>query len=133
LRLKSGEFYTRKADQKGAVAPRPSQPFIAGLPKVFLDPLPSRFARYKDRDVQPKRTEDVSYADVEEWLTAPPEIRRPLMPRFRSRLSDPAFRSALVANLKSHPEWDPILFPEKYKPKEPRAGAPATVRPDGTR
>lgn len=133
LRLKGGEFYTRKAEQKGAIAPRPSQPFIAGLPKVFLDPLPSRFARYKDRDVQPKRIEDVSYADVEDWLKAPPEIRRPLMPRFRPRLSDPAFRSALVANLKSHPEWDPILFPEKYKPKEPRAGVPSTVTPDGTR
>jgi hypothetical protein len=128
LILKSGEFYTRKADQKGAVAPRPSQAFVAGLPKVFFDPLPSRLARHKDRDVQPKRVEDVAYAEVEEWLKAPPEIRRPLMPRFRPRLADQSFRAALVANLSFHPEWDPILFPEKYKPKAPAAsGSPATA------
>ena len=128
LRLKGGEFYSRKADQKGAVAPRPSAAFIGALPKVFLDTLPSRLARYKERDVQPKRVEDVSYADVEAWLKAPPDIRRPLVARFRPRASDPAFRSGLVANLKFHPEWDPILFPEKYKPKEP-ANAPSAAPP----
>ena len=133
LTLKTGEFYTRKADQKAAVSSRPSQPFIAGLPRIFLDPLPSRLARYKDREVQPKRVEEVAYADVEDWLKAPPEIRRPLMPRFRPRLSDPAFRAALTANLKSHPEWDPILFPEKYKPQDPPAGAPAKTDPRATR
>ena len=128
LILKSGEFYTRKADQKGAVAPRPSQSFVGGLPRVFLDPLPSRLARYKDRDVQPKRVEDVAYAEVEQWLKAPPEIRRPLMPRFRPRLSDQAFRAALVANMKFHPEWDPILFPEKYRPKEPPTAGSGAAR-----
>jgi len=66
----------------------------------------------------------VSYAEVEAWLKAPPEIRRPLVPRFQSRASDPAFRSALVANLRFHPEWDPVLYPEKYeKPEADAAGA----------
>lgn len=124
LRLKSGEYYTRKAEQKGVVAPRPSQAFIGSLPRIFLDPLPSRMARYKEREVQPKRVDDVSYAEVETWLKAPPDIRRPMLARFRPRVSDPAFRAALVANLKFHPEWDPILFPEKYKPKEPAAKPP---------
>ena len=123
LSLKSGEFFTRKAGQKGAVAPRPSQAFIAAMPKAFLDPLPSRMARYQERQVQPKRVDDVSYAEVEAWLKAPLPIRRPLVPRFQSRASNPAFRSALIANLKFHPEWDPILFPEKYEPKEPEAEA----------
>jgi hypothetical protein len=135
LRLKSGEFYSRKADQKGAVAPRPSAAFIGALPKVFLDTLPSRLGRYKEREVQPKRLEDVSYADVEAWLKAPPDIRRPLVARFRPRASDPAFRAGLVANLKFHPEWDPILFPEKYKPKEPAnapGAAPPKAAPAGT-
>jgi hypothetical protein len=123
LRLKNGEFYTRKAEQRGTVAPRPSQAFIGALPRIFLDPLPSRMARYKERETQPRRGEEVSYADVEAWLKAPPDIRRPLIPRFRPRIHDPAFRSGLVANLKFHMEWDPILFPEKYKPKEPAAPA----------
>ena len=134
LRLKGGDFYTRKADQKSAVAPRPSAAFIGALPKIFLDPLPSRIARYKEREIQPKRVDDVSYAEVEMWLKAPPDIRRPMVSRFRPRISDPAFRSSLVANLKYHPEWDPILFPEKYKPKEPAADAPkgAPAKPAGT-
>lgn len=130
LALKSGEFYTRKAGQKGAVAPRPSQAFVGALPKAFLDPLPSRMARYKERQVQPKRIDDVSYAEVEAWLKAPLAIRRPLVARFEPRASDAAFRSSLIANLKFHPEWDPILFPEKYETKEPQAGAAGAARGD---
>jgi FecR protein len=139
LRLKSGEFYTVKAEQKATVAPRPSPAFIGALPKVFLDPLPSRMARYKDRQVQPKRLDVVSYAEVETWLKAPLEFRRPMLARFQPRAADPAFRAALVANLRFHPEWDPVLFPEKYLPKEPEAeaarGAPAAapVSPAGKR
>src|SRR5262245_2603207 len=121
IRLKTGEYYSRKAEQKGVVASRPAPAFIGALPKVFLDPLPSRMARYKEREVQPKRLDEASYAEVETWLKAPPEIRRPMVARFRPRVSDPAFRAALVTNLKFHPEWDPILFPEKYRPKEPAA------------
>ena len=116
-RLKSGDFYTGD-DTKGNVAARPTPAFIGALPKVFLDPLPSRIARYKDRQAQPRRIDLVSYAEVETWLKAPPEIRRPMPARFHSRAADPAFRAALVDNLKFHPEWDPILFPEKYQSKE---------------
>jgi len=127
LRLKSGEFYTVKSGQKAALASRPSPAFIGALPKAFLDPLPPRMTRTKDRAVQPRRLDVVSYAEVETWLKAPLDIRRPLLSRFQSRATDPAFHAALVANLRFHPEWDPILFPEKYLPKEPdaAAGAPA--------
>jgi hypothetical protein len=41
-------------------------------------------------------------------------LRRPLVQRWRSKAREPAFRAALVANLAAHPEWDPVLFPEKY-------------------
>jgi hypothetical protein len=123
LRLKGGDFFTRKAGQKGAVAPRPSAAFVAALPKIFLDPLPSRLARYKERQVQPRQLEVVSYAEVEAWLKAPPEVRRPLVRRFAPRAADPAFRSALVSNLRFHPEWEPILYPEKHPPKEADAAS----------
>jgi hypothetical protein len=132
LSLKTGDFFARKAGQKGAVAPRPSQEFIAAMPKAFFDPLPSRMARYKDREVQPKRIDDVSYADVEAWLKSPPSIRRPLMARFEPRASDPKFRASLEANLRFHPEWDPILYPEKYEPKETAADA-AGAKPAATK
>ena len=121
--LKSGQFFAGKAGQKGAVAQRPSKEFIDALPKVFLDPLPSRMARYREREVQPKRIEDVTYADVEAWLKAPPAIRRPLVARLEPRASDPRFRAGLEANLRFHPEWDPILYPEKYQSTETAAEA----------
>jgi hypothetical protein len=115
------------------VASRPSPAFIGALPRLFLDPLPSRMALYKERLAQPRRLDAVGYAQVETWLKAPLAIRRPLLARFQPRASDPAFRNALVANLRFHPEWDPILFPEKYQPQEPQAdaarGAPAPARP----
>ena len=119
VQLRGGEFFSRKADQKGAIAARPTPGFVAAMPKSYLDNLPSRLAKYKDRDVNPRATGELTYADVEMWLKAPVEIRRPLMQRFIPKANDPAFRQALVANLKSHPEWDRILFPEKYKPKPP--------------
>ena len=36
-----------------------------------------------------------------------------------------AIRIKLIANLPSHPEWDPVLFPEKYLPKDPAKAASA--------
>jgi hypothetical protein len=119
VRLRGGEFFARRADQKGATVARPTPAFVAAMPRPYMDNLPSRIGKYKDREVNPRATGDLAYADVEVWLKAPLEIRRPLMQRFIPKANDPAFRQGLVANLKSHPEWDPILFPEKYKPKEP--------------
>src|SRR5262247_3499808 len=108
---------------------RTAPAFVTAMPKSYMDNLPSRAAKYKDREVPPRATGDLAYADVELYLKAPPEIRRAVMQRFISKAHDPAFRQALVANLRFHPEWDPILFPEKYKPKpppDPPAAAPAT-------
>jgi len=34
-----------------------------------------------------------------------------------------ATQAELVADLRAHPEWDPILFPEKYRPNEPPLAA----------
>jgi len=133
VRLKGGEFFTLRPGQKGAVAPRPSPAFIGALPKAFLDTLPSRMARYKDRQVQPRQLELATYAEVETWLKGPPDIRRPLVKRFEQRASDPAFRAALIANLRFHPEWDPVLYPEKYeKPEADAAGGARSDPPPAT-
>jgi len=125
-RLKSGEFFSRRAGQQSAVTARPTPAFVASLPRSFLDPLPSRMAHHKDREVAPKRLEEVSYADVAYWLEAAPDLRKPFLARFRARAKDPAFRAALIATMPAHPEWDPILFPEKYRPK-PEADPPAAA------
>lgn len=129
--LRAGDFYRRKATARGAVAPSPARDFVADVPRFFRDSIPLRLERYRDRPVQPRQAADFTYADVERWLKAEPSVRRPLMQRWRAKAREPAFRAALAANLGAHPEWDPILFPEKYKPKEPAAPRPslASQRP----
>lgn len=116
--LKTGEYFVRKAAQRPIVAPRPAADFLAALPPAFRDTLPSRLAKFAGRKVEAKRAADITYAEVEGWLTTDVAVRRHLLPRWRSRIADPVFRAALVANLRAHPEWDPVLFPEKYKPKD---------------
>jgi hypothetical protein len=119
LAVRAGQYYSRKADSKGLIQPRPAPAFVDAMPRQYFDALPERLARFKDREVPARRLGDLAYADVEAWLKAPAQVRRPLVQRLRARARDPAFREALIDNMKFHPEWDRILFPEKYRPKPP--------------
>jgi hypothetical protein len=119
VRLRGGEYGVRKGDEPVVVRTRPAPSFVLAMPRPYMDNLPSRAAKYKDRATTLPPGGDLAYADVEMWLKAPREIRRPIMQRFIPEAKDPAFREALIANLRFHPEWDPILFPEKYEPKPP--------------
>lgn len=121
--LKSGDYYRRKAGARGVVNAGSNEAFVAAMPRVFRDSLPLRLDQYRNQVVQPKAAPDFTYADVEPWLKAEPWLRRPLVQRWRVKARNPAFRAALVAGLASHPEWDPILFPEKYQKKPPVSAA----------
>lgn len=127
--VKAGEFYQRKPPARGVIAGAVAPAFVSEMPRAFRDSLPLRLDRFRDSQVQPRDAPDFAYADVAAWLQAEPAVRRPLMQRWRGKAREPAFRAALVANLAAHPEWDPILFPEKYKPKVPVAARPATAAP----
>jgi hypothetical protein len=94
------------------------------MPRQYRDNLPQRLAKFKDREVSPRRLGDLAYEDVEPWLKGPPELRRPIAQRLRARANDPEFRKAVIANMRFHPEWDRILFPEKYEPKPPPGPGP---------
>lgn len=128
--VKTGQYYRRAAGTRGAASATRVDAFVGELPKAFRDSLPLRGDRYKDREVSPKPAPDFVYEDVEAWLKAESPFRRQFIERWRSKARDPAFRAALIANLKFHPEWDPILFPEKYLPKEPVNPASA-AQPSG--
>jgi hypothetical protein len=127
--LRANTFYQRKPPARGTVAPSVPAAFVETLPRAFRDAVPARAERFRDRNVAPREAAGFGYADVEDWLKAEPAIRRPLMQRWRARADDKAFRSALVANLSAHPEWDPILFPEKYRPKPPPPPRPPVASP----
>lgn len=113
--LKGGEFAARREGQPLAVAPRPSADFVKAMPVHFRDDLAAFLPRVRNRNVEPRREHETTYGEVEAWLKASPPIRRSLVDRFHSRAKDPQFRAKLVENLAAHPEWDPILFPEKYE------------------
>lgn len=124
--LRQGQSYRRApGTTRGSVGGSPPAQFLAELPRPFRDSLPLRLDKYKDREVQPRQAPDFTYADVEPWLKAELPFRRQFIERWRVKARDPAFRSALIANLSSHPEWDPVLFPEKYLPKDPAKAASA--------
>ncbi|HKW36366.1 MAG TPA: hypothetical protein VJO54_00990 [Burkholderiales bacterium] len=128
--LRGGEFMVRRDGQPLAVAPRPSPDFVKGMPVYFRDDLPAFLARLRNRNVEPRREHDATYAEVEVWLKATLPVRRGLVERFQHRAKDPQFRAKLIENLAAHPEWDRILFPEKYEAPE-KAKEKSTEREKG--
>lgn len=114
LTLKNGEVYLRLGAAKGAVAPRPTPAQMQRVPRGFRDSLPLRSAALKDKAVSPKAAPAPSYADVRDWLQAELPLRRNVTRRYAERARDPAFRAALAENLARHPEWEPVLFPERF-------------------
>jgi hypothetical protein len=143
--LKAGDYYRRKAPVRGVINPGATDTFLAEMPRSFRDSLPLRIDRFRDNEVRPRDAPDFAYADVEPWLKAEAWLRRPFVQRWRAKAREAAFRAALIANLPAHLEWDPVLFPEKYLPKDPpakraasasapapaHAPAPAPARPAG--
>lgn len=114
--VKAGEFVAYR-NRQAAVTPRPGRDFIDAMPRHFRDPLPALPDKLKERKVEPKRERDAAYGDVEEWLKTSLPVRKAMTRRFASRTGDSQFRASLVANMREHPEWDRVLFPEKYEIK----------------
>ncbi len=114
LSLKSGEVYVRSGNAKGTQAPRPTPAQMQRVPRGFRDALPLRTAALKDKSVTAKPATPPAYADVSEWLVAEKPLRRNFTRRFVALSKDAAFRAGLVQNLARHPEWEPVLFPERF-------------------
>lgn len=125
--LKEGEAYTRQGDDAGAPAPRPGSAMLKAMPRAFTDSLPMRASRFQDKVVTPAATTEIAYADVAPWINGERALRYGFVQRWRGKAREPQFRSALVAELASHPEWDRTLFPEKYAPPKPRPVVKATT------
>ncbi len=116
--LAAGDFAGLPAGAAGPVmAKRPDPAFLEELPKLFRDTLPLRAALFAPPLPRPRPEAAVGYADVGHWLQAEGAIRPPLVAQWRGRASDADFRNELVAHLKQHPEWERILFPERFLPK----------------
>jgi hypothetical protein len=111
---KRGEFLRKFAGGALVASPGAPKPFVDGLPRNFIDPLPVLAPRLKSRPAL-VADHDVTYAEAEPWLDG--RDRAVFERRFVVRLKDPAFRRAAEANIARYPMWDRILHPEKYQPK----------------
>jgi hypothetical protein len=118
---KAGQFFSRRAGKNLTNNPSPTSTFIESVPRPFRDTLPSRLSRF-GKPVEPRRDHEVTYPEIQPWLTIGQTWRRGFVERFQPRLKDAEFRRALEAHLNNHPEWDPVLHPEKYLP--PRSPTP---------
>jgi hypothetical protein len=112
--LKNGEVYLRAGSAKGTVAPRPTPAQMQRVPRGFRDSLPLRSAALKDKAVAGKPTTAPTYAELREWLLVEQPLRKTFTRRFAERAKDSAFRAGLVEQLAKHPEWEPVLFPERF-------------------
>lgn len=134
LALGDGDTFVRHGRDGAITARRPPAELLRGLPRAFADSLPRRAARFLSQPVEPGPGVPVSYPEVARWIDGEPALRALAVPRFAPRAGDRAFRAALVAGLRSHPEWDRTLYPEKYRPRPVvvvQRTEPQTVKFDG--
>jgi hypothetical protein len=108
----AGQYFSRRRGKSVVSSPRPSAAFIEAMPRSFRDALPSRLAHFGGKPVEPKPQHQVSYAEIQAWLTMPSAWRRGLVERFESRAKDPEFRKQLELHAAEYPEWEPILHPQ---------------------
>lgn len=116
IALADGDAFVHRASEAASRVRRPPADLLQGLPRAFADSLPRRAARFQGAPVEPGPARSVAYAEVAAWIDGEPALRSLAVQRFAARARDRAFRAALLAGLRSHPEWDRTLFPEKYRP-----------------
>jgi hypothetical protein len=116
--LRAGEFSELKADQTLAASGRPSGAFLAELPRAFADTLPPLIAKFAGVKLEPALERPINFATADMLLKMFPLERKQLLKRFSERLKDKEFRKSVEGKIASYPEWDRVLHPEKYLPKE---------------
>jgi len=126
--VRQGQTYRRPAGARGTIAPVAPPAFVAEMPRPFRDSLPQRADRFRGREVAARTAPELGYADAAPWLGTESSFRRQFVERWRVKARDAEFRRGLVAGLRAHPEWDPILFPEKYLPKPAASAASGASR-----
>ncbi len=115
--LKDGDAFAARAAQPGALLRRPPADLIDGLPRAFADSLPRRAALWQGRVVEAGAGSEPVYASVAPWINAEALLRPSFVQRFSPLARERGFRASLVAELRAHPEWARVLFPEKFRPK----------------
>ncbi len=109
------------AGGKPELSSRPTPAFVQSMPRAFMDSLPARAAAFQGKDIEPKPAGPLAYADAQPWLDAEPALRKAFVRRWHAKAHDADFRRGLVAGLKAHPEWEPVLYPPVPKARSSAA------------
>jgi len=124
LALAAGQMVALGAPgAKPEVSSRPTPAFVQAMPRAFMDSLPSRLAAFQGKDVAPKPLGPLAWADAQPWIDAEPALRKLFVKRWHALAKVPEFRRGLVAGLKDHPEWEPVLYPPAPKLAPPSDAA----------
>lgn len=115
--LKSRDFVALRGSEAARVDARPSHEFVASLPRPFEDSIPPLIDQFKNRVVPAKPLGVFTYAEAEPWLDAEPVIRRRFVHEWVAKADEGYFRERLDAGLARHPEWERVLYPERFEPK----------------
>jgi hypothetical protein len=122
---RASQFLTKDDGTDVLVQSHVSLDFLAQMPAAFRDSLPENLTAPSVTALEPKWARKVTYPDIEPWLTARRDWRVGFVARFRGRLKDRSFFSAMDAHLSLHPEWAPILHPAPLE----EDGSPAGPQP----
>lgn len=118
--LAEGDSFTQRGTEPGQASRHaPPAELRAQMPRAFADSLPRRAQRFVDMVTEPSGITDAAYEEVAPWLNAEAAVRAGFVQRFAAFARQPKARAALVADLKLHPEWRPVLFPDPPRPKAP--------------
>jgi hypothetical protein len=128
-RLREGEAFDRRSGDVGAVISRPAPDMIEAMPRSFADSLPLRAARFRDSKLEPEDAASIDYADVALWINGERMLRPAFVQRWAAQAGEARFRKPLVAELRLHPEWAPVLFAEKASRRRAAPAAPRPARP----
>ncbi|MEP7274904.1 MAG: hypothetical protein ABI812_01030 [Betaproteobacteria bacterium] len=131
---KAGEYWSRDGDKPFSSEPRAPVKFVASMPRHQIDKLAALAPRFKGGKPALAVDREITLAEADPWLAGP--YRRTFMRRLAGRLSDPAFRKAVEANIAAYPEFDRALHPEKFSagvtaasPAAPAAASGAVPAP----
>ena len=116
--LKEGDAFVLRGGELGSVSRRLGAEALAQMPKMFTDTLPLRAARYAGKAVEPARSQDLDYRDVAAFVNGEAAVRTGFVARLTPLAEkEPRFRSALLADIKLHPEWQRVLNPPPPPPR----------------
>lgn len=113
LPLRAGQAAVSGSDGSVKILLRPPEGWLARIPRAFRDTLPPQAARFKGPPPALEPRAALSYAALQHWLVAEPEMRHDFPTRFAALLSDRAFRAAVTKQLSQHPEWEVVLYPPR--------------------